>query len=55
MKNEKKVCKLKKNSKYSYSVTLPKEIIEKYNWREHQKLSIVDKGRGKVEISDLRK
>jgi bifunctional DNA-binding transcriptional regulator/antitoxin component of YhaV-PrlF toxin-antitoxin module len=55
MKNEKKVYKLKKNSAYSYSVTIPKEILEKYGWKEKQKLSVVDKGRGKVEISDWRK
>lgn len=55
MKNEKKVYKLKKSSAYSYSVTIPKEIVEKYKWHEHQKLSIVDKGQGKIEIRDWRK
>ena len=55
MKNEKKVYKLKKSSAYSYSVTMPKEIVEKYGWHEHQKLSIVDKGQGKIEISDWRR
>jgi bifunctional DNA-binding transcriptional regulator/antitoxin component of YhaV-PrlF toxin-antitoxin module len=52
---EKSVHKLKKSSTYSYSITLPKEIVEKYGWKEHQKLSIKDKGRGKIEISDWRK
>lgn len=52
---EKKVYKLKKSSAYSYSVTVPKEIIDKYGWKEKQKLSIKDKGNGKVEISDWRK
>ncbi|MFA5777227.1 MAG: AbrB/MazE/SpoVT family DNA-binding domain-containing protein [Parcubacteria group bacterium] len=55
MKNEKNVHKLKKNGAYSYSVTIPKEVIEKYGWKEKQKLSIVDKGHGKIEISDWRK
>jgi len=52
---EKKVYKLKKSSAYSYSVTIPKEIVDKYGWKEKQKLSIKDKGNGKVEISDWRK
>ncbi len=48
------IHKIKKDSKYSYTVTIPKDIIKKYNWREKQKLRIVDKGRGKVEITDWR-
>lgn len=55
MANTKSIHKLKKSSVYSYSVTLPKEIVEKYKWKEHQKLSIVDKGQGKIEIRDWRK
>lgn len=49
------IHKIKKDSKYSYTITIPKEIIEKYNWKEKQKITIVDKGRGKVEISDCKK
>ena len=30
MTNEKKVYKLKKSSAYSYSVTIPKEVVDKY-------------------------
>lgn len=52
---EKNIYKLKKSSAYSYSVTIPKEIIDKYGWKEKQKLSIKDKGNGKVEVSDWRK
>ncbi|MDZ7611463.1 MAG: AbrB/MazE/SpoVT family DNA-binding domain-containing protein [Candidatus Moranbacteria bacterium] len=48
------VHKLKKNNPYSYSLTIPKEIIDKYGWREKQKITIEDKGRGKVEIRDWR-
>ena len=55
MTKEKNIHKLKKSSAYSFSVTIPKEIVEKYKWREKQKLVVVDKGQGKVEISDWRK
>lgn len=55
MTNEKKVYKLKKSSAYSYSVTIPKEILKKYGWKEKQKLTITDKGQGKIEICDWRK
>ena len=51
----KHTVKLTKTSKYSYTVVIPKEIIEKYNWREKQKMTIEDKGRGKVEVRDWRK
>lgn len=53
MTEQKNVMKLKKNSNYSYSVTIPKEMVKKYGWKEKQKLVIKDKGRGKLEISDL--
>ena len=52
---EKYVRKLGKASKWSYNLVIPKEIIEKYKWREKQKILIVDKGRGKIEISDWRR
>ena len=55
MSKEKNVHKLKKSSAYSYSVTLPKEMVEKYGWREKQKLVVKDKGKGKLEISDWRR
>jgi len=55
MSGQKNIHKLKKSSTYSYSVTIPKEMIDKYGWKEKQKLSIVDKGHGKIEISDWRK
>jgi bifunctional DNA-binding transcriptional regulator/antitoxin component of YhaV-PrlF toxin-antitoxin module len=55
MDKNQSIYKLKKSSAYSYSVTIPKEIVEKYKWREHEKLVIKDKGRGKIEISDWRK
>jgi len=52
---EKTTRKLTRTSKHSYCVVIPKEIITKYGWREKQKLSIKDKGRGKVEISDWKR
>jgi hypothetical protein len=55
MTEQKGVHKLKKSSAYSFSVTIPKEIVEKYRWREKQKLVVKDKGHGKVEISDWRR
>ena len=48
------VRKLNKNSAYSYSVNIPKNIIEKYGWRSKQKLTLEDKGRGMLEIKDWR-
>lgn len=51
---EKFVHKIKKDSKYSYSITIPKDIIKKYDWREKQKVVISDKGNGRVEIRDWR-
>lgn len=51
---EKYVRKIGRASKWSFNVNLPKEIVEKYGWREKQKIVIVDKGRGKLEIRDYR-
>lgn len=48
------VHKLKKASVYSYTLTIPKEVVERYGWKEKQKLVIKDKGNGKLEISDWR-
>ncbi|HFC76654.1 MAG TPA: hypothetical protein ENJ27_00250 [Candidatus Moranbacteria bacterium] len=49
------VRKLNKNSEYSYSINIPKEIVEKYKWKSKQKLTVEDKGRGSLEIKDWRK
>jgi len=51
----KKTVKLNKTSRYSYTVVIPKEIVEKYGWREKQKMTITDQGRGRVEVRDWRK
>lgn len=42
---EKYVRKLIKVSTHSYSVVIPKELIDKFGWRERQKLEIVFGGR----------
>lgn len=55
MTEQKNVHKLKKSSAYSYSVTIPKKMVDKYGWHEHQKLSIKDKGQGKIEIRDWKR
>jgi bifunctional DNA-binding transcriptional regulator/antitoxin component of YhaV-PrlF toxin-antitoxin module len=54
MKEEKFVRKIGRASRWSYNIVIPKEIIQKYEWKEKQKIVIVDKGRGKIEISDYR-
>ena len=52
---KKEIVKLTKKGEYSYVVTVPKEIIDKYGWKAKQKLTIEDKGRGKLEIKDWRR
>ena len=47
--------KLTRTSKYSFNIIIPKEIVEKYGWREKQKMSIVDKGRGRIELKDWKR
>lgn len=52
---EKYLRKLNRTSRHSYGVVIPKELIDKYGWRGKQKLTIKDKGNGKIEISDWRR
>ncbi len=52
---EKHAHKLTRISKHSFYIVIPKKIIEKYGWREKQKLVITDKGRGRLEIRDWRR
>jgi len=52
---KKHVLKLNKRTEYNYSITVPKEIIDKYGWKAKQKLTIEDKGRGELKIKDWRK
>lgn len=55
MKNKKEIRKLRKISSYTYTIVIPKNIVDKYGWKEKQKLTIEDKGSGKLEIKDWRK
>ena len=50
--NNKYEVKLTKVSTHSYYVVIPKETVKKYGWREKQKMTIVDKGRGLLEVRD---
>ncbi|MCR4325499.1 MAG: hypothetical protein NUV59_01685 [Patescibacteria group bacterium] len=47
--------KLTKTAGYSYIVSVPKQLVEKYGWKEHQKLSIKDMGRGRLEVRDWKR
>lgn len=47
--------KLQKMGKYSYCVTLPKEVIDKYGWKERQKLVVEDRGQGHLVVRDWRR
>ena len=46
---EKFIMKLRRVSTHSYAVTIPKELIKKFGWRERQKLELSFGGR-KAEI-----
>lgn len=45
------IRKLTKTGKYTYYVTIPKELIEEMGWRERQKLVVKKVGK-KVIIED---
>ncbi|MDP2650036.1 MAG: AbrB/MazE/SpoVT family DNA-binding domain-containing protein [bacterium] len=47
--------KLIKLSTHSYAVVIPKEFIKKYGWREKQKITVTDLGRGKIEVRDWKR
>lgn len=44
MATKKYVRKLQRVSTDSYTLNIPREIIDKFGWREKQKLEIVHKG-----------
>lgn len=39
------IRKIRKVSTHSYALTLPKELVKKFNWRERQKLEILFGGK----------
>jgi hypothetical protein len=47
--------KLTKVSRSTLVLSIPTTIIKKYGWKEHQKLSIKDAGKGKLEIRDWKR
>jgi len=47
--------KLTRAASHSFTVNIPKGIVKKYGWKEKQKLTVVDRGRGKVEIRDWKR
>jgi antitoxin component of MazEF toxin-antitoxin module len=47
--------KLVKVSTNSYAIIVPKTVVKKYGWKEHQKLTIKDAGKGKLEIRDWKR
>ena len=48
------VHKLRRVSTHSYAITIPKEMVDKFGWRERQKIEIVEKGRKRLELKDWR-
>jgi len=49
------VRKLIKMSSNSFALVIPKSVIKKYGWKEHQKLTIKDAGKGKLEVRDWKR
>ena len=50
------VRKLQKMGTHSYSITIPKELVKKFRWRERQKLEIIFGGKKpELKIKDWKK
>ena len=47
--------KLLKLSSNSFALVIPKTLIKKYGWKKHQKITIKDAGRGKLEVRDWKR
>ncbi len=52
---QKVIRKLNKSSVYSYSLNIPKEMVDHYGWKGKQKLTVEDKGKGVLVVKDWRK
>ena len=48
------VMKLRRVSTHSFSITLPKELVKKFGWKERQKISI-EEGMRRVYEAALKK
>lgn len=46
--------KLLRMSNYSYALVLPKELVQRFGWKERQKLDIVELDRKSLKIQDHR-
>lgn len=42
---KKYIMKLQRHGSHSYNITVPKELVKKFGWREKQKLELIHKGR----------
>ena len=42
---QKFIRKLQKMSTHSYAINIPKELVDKFKWRERQKLEVIFTGR----------
>lgn len=50
------VHKLRRVSTHSYALTIPKDLIDKYGWRERQKIEIIAiDGKPEIVIRDWKK
>ena len=47
--------KLVRVSTHSFSITIPKEIVKKFGWKEKQKISITEKPRKTLELKDWKR
>lgn len=52
--NEREVRKLQQ-TKGSYTITIPIELVRKYKWKERQKLVVESFGKDKIVIKDWKK
>ena len=53
---EKFIRKLQRTSRYSYCLSIPKEIVKKFKWREKQKLELsFDGKKPELKIKDWKK
>lgn len=48
---KKYVRKITKKTKYTYSIVLPKEIIDGFGWQDVQKIEVCVFGKNKILIS----
>lgn len=50
---KKHIMKIRKVSTYSYALTLPKEVVKQFKWKERQKLVVlVDEKKKEFKIRD---